>query len=240
MILLIIYTLFKKFNIQSWIGRNFKISKFFKVKIQSFLASLFMTLMLLIPMLSKAQNLQLNYKIIRNGDDIGWMRLEKNNVGNNTDLLLVTEIKTKIIFPITVFAKDSSIFEKGNLIYSSQIRKTNGAIKLKKQTRLISNEYEVLENGAKEKLPFSIINTNLLCLYFQEPKDLKSVYCDIQQCFVNVIKTADGGYKVKFPNGNVNCYYYKEGVCTKIKIMHSFYSAEIILSPQNNSYANSK
>lgn len=240
MLLLLIYTFLKKYNNQSWVWKNLKLYKFLKINIHNLLASLFMMLMLLIPILSNAQNLLLNYKIIRNGDDIGWMRLEKNNVGNNSNLLLVSEIKTKIIFPITVFAKDSSIFEKGNLIYSTQIRKTNGSIKLKKQTRLISNEYEVLENGAKEKLPFSTINTNLLCLYFQEPIDLKSVYCDIQQCFVNVIKTADGGYKVKFPNGNVNCYYYKEGVCTKIKIMHSFYSAEIILNPQNNSYANSK
>jgi hypothetical protein len=52
-----------------------------------------------------------------------------------------------------------------------------------------------------------------------------------------VTKTADGGYKMKFPNGNTNCYYYKDGVCIKIKIEHTFYSAEIIINPQNNRYA---
>ena len=240
MILLIVYAFLKKYNNQSWIRQNLKICKFLKVNIPNFLVSFLIRLILFIPLLSNAQNLQLNYKIIRNGNDIGWMRLEKNNVDNNSDFLLVSEIKTKIIFPISVFVKETSTFENGKLVYSSQIRKTNGSIKLEKQTWFMANEYEVLENGEKEKLPFSAINTNLLCLYFQEPIDLKPVYCDIQQCFVKISKTTDGGYKVKFPNGNANCYYYKEGVCTKIKIMHTFYTAEIILNPQTNGYANNK
>ncbi len=199
-----------------------------------------MVLMLLMPMLPDAQNLQLNYKIIRNGDDIGWMRLEKTIAGNNSELLLVSEIKTRFVYHITVFTKETSTFENGKLVYSSQTRKTNGSIKLEKQTRLMANEYEVSENGEMEKLPFSAINSNLLCLYFQEPININSVYCDNQQCFVQVTKTADGGYFVKFPNGNANRYYYKDGVCVKIKIMHTLYSAEIILNPQTNSYANNK
>lgn len=191
-------------------------------------------------MLSNAQFLQLNYKILRNGETIGWLRLEKTTTVNKSDLLLVSEIKTKIVFPITVFAKECSTFENGKLIYSSQNRKTNGTINLNKQIRLIDNEYEVVENGTKGKLSFLTINTNLLCLYFQEPIDSKTVYCENQKRFVKITKSNDGGYEVKFPNGNSNCYYYKEGVCTKIKIVHTFYSAEIILNPLINSYASSK
>lgn len=237
MILFIIYTFLKKYSNHSRLKTNFKIGKFQKVNVHLFLVGL---LMLLMPMESNAQYLQLNYKIIRNGNEIGWLRLEKNTTGNKSDLLLVSEIKTKIVFPITVFAKESSSFEKGKLVYSSQIRKTNGSTNLDKQTRLIANEYEVLENGEKQKLSFITINTNLLCMYFQEPIDSKTVYCDNQQCFVKVTRTNDGGYKMKFPNGNTNCYYYKEGVCTKIKIIHTFYSAEIILNPLINSYASNK
>ncbi|MBC7845080.1 MAG: hypothetical protein H7Y10_01145 [Flavobacterium sp.] len=209
----------------------------FKVNIHGFLVGLFVVF---IPMLLNAQNLQLNYKIIRNGEEIGWLRLDKNTVGNTSVLLLVSEIKTKIVFPIAVFAKESSTFEKGKLVCSSQIRRTNGAIKLEKQTRLMGNEYEVTANGEKKKLSFSTITENLLSLYFQEPIATKSVYCDNQQCFVKVARTDDGGYKVQFPNGNVNCFYYKEGVCAKIKIVHSFYSVEVILNPINKSYASNK
>ena len=238
MILFIIYTFLKKYGNQGWIPTNLKIRKFFKVNIHNFLVSLL--IIFLAPMFSSAQNLQLNYKIVRNGEEIGWLKLDKNTIGNKTVLLLVSEIKTNIVFPIIVFANEFSTFEKGKLVYSSQIRKTNGSIKLDKQTRLIGNEYEITANGEKKKLPFPTINENLLCLYFQEPTDSKWVYCDNQQCFVKVARTNYGGYKVQFPNGNVSYFYYKEGVCTKIKIVHSFYSAEIILDTLNNSYANNR
>jgi hypothetical protein len=164
-------------------------------------------------------------------NDIGWLRIEKNSTGNKSELLLVSEIKTKVILPITLFTRESSTFENGKLIYSSQFRKTNGTTKLDKQTKLVEDKYEVLENGEKVKLAFPTVYTNLLSLYFQEPITSNSVYCDRQQCFVKITKTEDGGYKMKFPNGNSNCFYYKEGICTKIKIDHSFYSAEIILKP---------
>jgi hypothetical protein len=42
------------------------------------------------PILSNAQNVQLNYKIVRNGEEIGWLRLDKNTIGNKSVLLLVT------------------------------------------------------------------------------------------------------------------------------------------------------
>lgn len=238
MILFIIYTFLKKYGKQGWIRTNFKIIKFFKVNIHSYLMNLLIVFILFMPMLSTAQNVQLNYKIVRNGQEIGWLRLDKNTIGNKSALLLVSEIETKVLFPITIFAKEASTFENGKLIYSSQIRKTNGTIKWDKQTRLIGNEYEITANGEKKKSSLLTINENLLCLYFQEPIDLKSVYCDNQQCFVKVARTDDDGYKVQFPNGNVNYFYYKKGVCAKIKIVHSFYSAEIILDPLNNSYAN--
>ena len=121
--------------------------------------------------------------------------------------------------------------ENGKLVYSSQFRKTNGSTKLDKQTRLVAEKYEVLKNGETENLPISFISTNLLSLYFQEPVGINLVYCDNHESFAKIIKTDDGGYKVKFPDGNSNCFYYSGGVCSKIKISHTFYSAEIILKP---------
>lgn len=240
MILFIIYTFLKKYSNRDWIRTKLRKSIFFKVNIHRFLVSLLIVFMLFMSMLSNAQNFQLNYKIVRNGVVIGWLRLDKNTIGNKSVLLLVSEIKTKIIFPISVFAKESSTFENGKLIYSSQIRKTNGNIKWDKQTKLTENEYEVTTNGEKEKLSISTITENLLSLYFQEPIDSKLVYCDNQQCFVKIARTNDDGYKVAFPNGNANYFYYKDGICTKIKIVHTLYSAEVFLNPINNSYANNR
>lgn len=230
MITSLIYIFLIKYSKQSRAATSIQISKFLSARFRIIFVSLIIPL-LLIPVLSKTQNLQLNYKIIQGGDDIGWLRLEKNIVGNKSNLLLVSQIKTRIIFLITVFAKELSTFENAKLIYSSQFRKTNGNIKLDKQTKLVDDKYEVLENGEKKKLALPVIGTNLLSLYFKEPVGINSVYCDNQQRFAKITKTDDGGYKVKFPDGNSNCYYYSEGICTKIKIYHTFYSAVIVLKP---------
>jgi hypothetical protein len=231
MIPFLIFILLKRFHNQAWVKKALQIGKFVKAHINRNFMSLIISLLSLIPIASKAQNLQLNYKIMRGGNDIGRLHLEKNIVGNKSNLLLVSEIKTYILFLITVSVKESSTFENGKLIYSSQFRKTNGITKLDKQTRYVANKYEVMENGKKENLSFPFIGTNLLNLYFQEPISTNSVYCDKQQCFVKITKTPDGGYKMKFPDGNSNYYYYERGICTKIKISHTFYSVEIILEP---------
>ncbi|HSN61051.1 MAG TPA: DUF6134 family protein [Ferruginibacter sp.] len=170
---------------------------------------------------------------MKGADNIGWLKLEKNMEGNRSSFVLTSEVKTRIIFLINVSSKETAIFENGQLLFSSQFRKANGSTKLNKQTKLVGDKYEVVENGGKESLDHSFIGINLLSLYFREPKDIDQVYSDNHECFIKIIKTNDGGYKVKLPDGNSNCYYYKDGICTKIKIEHTFFSANIILSSKN-------
>ncbi|TDD78836.1 DUF6134 family protein [Flavobacterium caseinilyticum] len=173
----------------------------------------------------------MNYKIIRGGNDIGHLQLEKKIIGTKSNLMLTSEIKTHLLFLITVLVKESAIFENGKLIYSSQFRKTNGATKMDKQTLLVEDKYVVTENGEKEKLNLPLIDCNVLSLYFKEPLTVKSVYSDKQQCYINLTKMNDGGYKIKFADGNTNSFYYQNGVCTKVKINNPFYSIEIIHQP---------
>lgn len=226
-----VYIYLKKYSTQSLAEICLQASKFLNNRLAVIFLSLWIILLVLIPISSKSQNLHLNYKITQGGDEIGWLRLEKNIIANRSNLILVSEIKTRFFFLITVSAKETSTFENGKLIFSSQYRKTNGDTKLDKQTRLVADKYEVLENGGKENLNIACINSNLLNLYFQEPVAISQVYCDNHKCFSQLIRTDDGGYKVKFPDGNSNCFYYTRGICTKIKISHTFYSAEIILKP---------
>lgn len=228
MLLLICYTLFKKYVSQDWNKLHLKFNRFLHFHSRRFFTNLTLTLLVLSSEFSEAQNAKLNYQIIQNGNDIGWLRLEKTIIGNKSDLTLVSEIKTKLLLPITVFSREASTYVNGKLIYSSQFRKTNGSVNSDVKTRLIENNYEVSENGKKEKISLPNIDNNLLSLYFQEPNSLKSVYCEKQQCFVQPLKTKDGGYLVNFPNGNSNCYYYKNGICTKIRIKHKLYSVDIV------------
>ena len=231
MIPFLIYMLIKKYRNQSPKVFYVQLNKLLNNRFHIFFLSLLVILLVLIPIFSKSQSRQLNYKILQGGDEIGWMRLEKNRTGNKSNLVLISEIKTRIIFLIKVSAKETADFENGKLIKSSQFRKTNGDIKVNKQTRLVADKYEVLENGENQNLNIAYIGTNLLCLYFQEPAGITLLYCDKHECFIKVTKTEDGGYKVKFPDGNSNVFYYSGGICTKIIIEHTFYTATIIIKP---------
>ena len=203
----------------------------YKKRLLVIFTSLLMMQILISPTLAKAQNIQLNYKVAKGDDDIGWLSLSKNIAGNRLSLILNSEIKFRLLFLFTVSAKETSVFENGVLMSSSQFRKTNGDTKIDTQTKLLGSQYQVLENGEKKILPFATIGINLLSLYFQEPLNNESVYCDNHQCYSPIIKTSDGGYKVKFPDGNSNSYYYRDGICIKIKIDHTFYSAVVTLIP---------
>ncbi|WP_146867594.1 DUF6134 family protein [Flavobacterium glycines] len=207
----------------------FKTATHLKAFISKVLIRFSIKLILFLPIISLSQNSRLDYNVMFSGHNIGWLRLEKNDVGNKSDLLLVSEIKTRLLFPIRIFSKETSTYENGKLIYSSQFRKTNGKTNLNKEIRFVENEYEIVENDKKTKLSCPKIDSNLLSLFFQEPKNSKEVYCDNQQSFIKVSKADDGGYQMKFPNGNYNCYYYKEGICVKVKMQHKFYIAEIII-----------
>lgn len=230
MIPILFYMQLKKIRKQNQAEMIFKISTYlFKIFIKVLISPVIF--LLLSGTLINAWCQKLNYKVVRNGSDVGWMKLEKTSNGNLCKLTLHSEIKFRMIVLLTATVFDSACFANGKLIFSSQYHKINGNVKVNKQTRFTGNSFEVSEDSEKEKLAIPDISVNLLCLYFQEPVALKKVYCDKQECFADIKKTNDGGYKVRFPNGNSNCFYYSRGVCAKVKIDHTFYSAEIILNP---------
>jgi hypothetical protein len=227
---LLMNTSLKSFTSQFGKNIDSKICKLLKFRFSSILPGLVTILCVLISITSRCQTQQLNYTITKGGDNIGWLRLEKNIAGNTTALSLISEIKTRVIFLINVFAKDSSIFENRKMIYCSQLRKTNGSTKFHKQTRLVEEKYEVSENGKKENIAIPAISTNLLSLYFHEPIGINAVYCDVVKCFAPIVKTDDGGYKVKRPGGDSSTFYYSKGTCIKVIICQSLYTVNIILN----------
>ncbi len=194
------------------------------------LVSLVLLILSSFPEHCKSQTL--NYKVVRNGSEIGWMKLEKTCEGNYCKMFLNSDIKFRILIQLTAYVFESAYFLNGKLVYSSQYHKSNGKVNVNKQTRFTGNGYEVIEDNESAKLNIgSDVSFNLLSLYFREPVSLTKVYCDKQQCYAAIEKTTDGGYRIRFPNGNSNCFYYQNGICTKVKIEHTFYSAEIILKP---------
>jgi hypothetical protein len=186
-------------------------------------------LLLLISVVLSAQKLSRSYKVIRSGNEIGWLTVEKQTDSNATTITMATKVHFRFILAYESFARETSQFVNGTLQHSYYYRKTNGSIKADRHTYLVGNDYEVAENPARRKLNISPVTYNSLCMYFQEPVGLKQVYSDNHQKFLEIEKKPDGGYCVSQPDGITNTFYYSGGTCYKVKINHSFYSATLLL-----------
>jgi len=176
-----------------------------------------------------AQEKRLTYNIKRNGDVVGNIRFVQGISGSRTVLTMESEVNTRFIFNFTAKAKEEVIYDNGIMTWSSIFRKLNGSVKVDKKTKANGNAYIVYRGTKTETLNNYPIRYNMLSVYIIEPVNITKVYSDSFQQQIDIQKIHDHHYKIKFPDGNYNEYYYRNGVCSKIEIHHSLYSASIEL-----------
>lgn len=183
----------------------------------------------IISVITLSQERQLEYHIKRNGTVVGNIRFTQNSTGNRTILKMESEVKTRFIFTFTARSKEETIYDNGILTWSSIYRKLNGSVKADKKTKATGNSYTIFKGSQEEKLNNYPIRYNMLSIYWTEPVNISSVYSDNFQQYVTIQKINAHHYKIKFPDGNYNEYYYNNGICTKVEVHHSFYRASFEL-----------
>lgn len=186
-------------------------------------------LFLVAAQLAISQEHKLEYAIKRKGSEVGSLTFTQFLSGNRVFFKMESEVRTRMIFLFTAKAKEETLYENGIMTWSSIYRKMNGTEKANKKTRLTGNIYTISKEDGAETLNNYPIRYNMLCLYMQEPTNIAQVYSDNFQRFLEIKTIAAHHYKIKFPDGNSSEYFYTNGVCTKVKINHSLYSASIEL-----------
>lgn len=176
-----------------------------------------------------AQEKKLEYNIKRNGDVVGNMHFIQGVAGNRTVLTMESEVNTRFIFNFKTNAKEEAIYDNGIMTWSSIVRKQNGNVKIDKKTKASGNAYTVYRGSKTETLNNYPIRYNMLSIYISEPVNISKVYSDYFQQQIDIQKLADHHYKIKFPDGNYNEYFYTNGVCSKIEVHNSLYSATVEL-----------
>ena len=178
---------------------------------------------------TQAQQTKFEYRIKRNGDEVGTIHFIKGIVGNRTVLTMESEVNTRFIFNFKAKAKEEVIYDNGIMTWSSIYRKLNGKVKIDKKTKATGNVYTVFKGNKTETLTNYPIRYNILSVYVSEPVNVTQVYSDNFQQQINIQKIADHHYKIKFPDGNYSEYFYTNGICSKVEIHHSLYRATIEL-----------
>ena len=229
MIPALLYMLLKKLKVKNWTNLKSKLISHPNVIV---LVTLILLLFITATTFgqTKSNFKMLKYTVFRNGSEVGWMNLSKSDADNRSTISLVSEVSVRMLFKFTAKAKEQAEFVNGKLIHSYIYRKMNGNVKADKHTRFTGSQYEVEEASGKKELDINSVTYNMDCLYFKEPVGISLVYSDNFQQFVSIEKKPEGFYKIKFPDGNSNNYYYKDGVCAAIHVDHTWYSADIILT----------
>lgn len=181
-------------------------------------------------LMTRAQEKDLDYTIKRNGSKVGKMTVKEIKDGGKISLRLQSDIKTSFIFTFTAKGIEEAQYDNGILVYSSVYQKLNGGEKVNKQIRFVNDEYIIRNNGKEEKLGNVKIYYNLVCIYNHEPLGTALIFSDKYQKFLDISKIEDHHYKIKFPDGSTNEYWFENGVCKKIETDHTFYSATMELN----------
>jgi len=81
--------------------------------------------------------------------------------------------------------------------------------------------YQTSTDGKAGKPHNTSIVYNLNMLYYHEPVKIRKVYSGNFQQFVEVNAVAEHKYKIAFPDGSYNYYFYKNGICHKVELYTS-------------------
>lgn len=188
---------------------------------------------MLLILTARPQGRVLTYSIKKGGDEVGTMNVREVKAGTQVRLRMEMEVKTSFIFTLSAKGMEEAVFEKGLLLYSSFYQKVNGAERVNKQLRWAGGSYTVQRSESRGTLANAGIYYNMVCLYTFEPSGVSHVYTDKFERLVPIQKVEDHQYKIRFPDGNYNEYYYENGTCNKATIHHSFYSVVMELKPEH-------
>ena len=181
----------------------------------------------------QAQHIQLNYKVMQGSNNIGWVKLDKLDSANTSMIKLASEIKKRVLFLFTIVEARESFFQDGLMMSSYVFRSVNKDVKADMHTLYDGNHYTVKKEKKSLPLVVNKINYTFLSLYYQEPVNIKQVYCDAFEQLVNIEKTTGGYYRIKLPDGSITSYYYNNGICSKVKVEQSLFTIEFVLTQKS-------
>jgi hypothetical protein len=176
-----------------------------------------------------AQEQSLQYAINRHGKKVGDLSFQQVKAGARTTYNIRSEVKVNMVISIGVKAREQSVYENDVLQSSTVVRHVNGKEKANKQIKNNGQGLTVIEDGKEVVLKNYSVKFNMHCLYATEPVLYTNVFSDSYKKFIPIVKMADRHYKVTFPDGNSNEYFYENGICKKVKVKSQLFDAEFVL-----------
>ena len=160
------------------------------------------------------------YDLYVNEEVIGdLVAVRSINPDSTIQLEVTSEADYRFLFSFHIrFHYVSSYNAKGEFISSEFLYLMNDDIKETNWINCNTQNCSVYEGDELKEIIDNKTGLTALNLYFNEPQHNEIVFSERFADYFEVEKEDDDGYKVDFPGGSTNHYYYKNGSCYKIKI----------------------
>lgn len=191
----------------------------------TFAAGFLVLLISLISFLGKpAETYQLRYDVIRNDKVIGYVNSVKTEKNNTTEYILESNVAVDMLFEMKIYSRISGIFSNGQLTDGKILRRINGKDKANARFVWVRDKYFIQEDKKTREFKNKIFYTTA-CLMHREPYNMKQIFSENFQKFIDVTETAPHHYTLHLPDGNKNFYRYENGICIQAQINTTFTTA---------------
>jgi hypothetical protein len=152
------------------------------------------------------------YNVVYKGNTMGTVMASRRLQGNEVNISLQSDMRFRIVFPISIKSKEEVLFENDVLTRSTIWRQVNGKDRLNRVSNHSGNSFSVLS------------------LYFTEPVNESSAFSHAFGKKLVIKKISNGRYRIDLPDGNFNIYNYEDGICKSVEVTHSFLHFRFVLN----------
>jgi hypothetical protein len=183
--------------------------------------SIFTILALVLAISSFAQ--KQNYTIHLFGKEVGKMTIERK-IG--TDGLIFYKMEShseaKVMFTTKINDVTVDCTYKNGKLFSSYAKNTvNGEVDNYASVSLSGSQYNIQNERRKYTSP-EAITFSVVSLYYAEPSNMTKIFSERAGEWLDMVRTSDGGYEFKMPNGDKNIYKYKNGKVSEVELRRTF------------------
>ena len=176
-----------------------------------------------------AQQKSIGYAIINKGDTIGQMQIFQKTSGNDIAYSVASTVTTKMLMKVKVDVQEMAQYHNKKLVVSSSQRFINDKPKANKQTKAYGNYYLIRDDDKEDTLALKEITYDFSMLFFKEPAGVKQVYSNYYQTNLPIQQQESHSYKIDLPEGGSNTYYYNNGLCIRVDLHSSLFTAQMIM-----------
>jgi hypothetical protein len=154
------------------------------------------------------------------GIDVGELRVEEKQIGNDLFIQALTDVEVRILFRFRVQYVQHAHYSSGELVRSSL--KTYRKEKLNSSVELIRTDVGyLLIDGADTSVINDRITYSGSLLYFHEPSGILDMYIELSGRKVALESTGVHEYRMVNPdNGKETLFYYDNGELSGTRIGH--------------------